>query len=223
MLEPIVEEFPVRLTSAEAVLHVPEQVKALVIFGNEIELETERDEVAHALELDRFATLRVFGRPGAASPSTRDLCQRLVDAIDRAGGWSQTQNLPIGCFGDDRGADACLLAAAQRPERVKAIISCGPRPDRLELELSRVRAPTQIVAGSDDDALIRMNRRALKSFGAPVEIRIIPGSVHPLDREAGLQLARMAPRWFDQFLVLHPEAGESPEKRGIPPGYWPAG
>jgi pimeloyl-ACP methyl ester carboxylesterase len=188
-----------------------------------VEIAAEDDPVAQALEFDGYATLRLPTTPLLRDwGRTEALARRQVDATNWSAAYEQTRLFPIAYFGREEGADACLLAAAECWNRVKGIVACGPSPESLDLELSRVRAPTRIIAGENDDELIRMNRRGMAKFSAPVDLRIVPGSIERREIEVELQLGRMAMAWFDQF-VVPPRRADTPEARGIPPGYWPAG
>src|SRR5205823_10682940 len=70
------------------------------------------------------------------------LAERLLHATD----WVQTQpdiqGLRVGYFGASTGGGAALVAAAERPEAVRAVVSRGGRPDLAGAALGRVRAPT---------------------------------------------------------------------------------
>jgi dienelactone hydrolase len=92
------------------------------------------------------------------------LAERLVAATDWLTGQVDTSQLPIGYFGASTGAAAALVAAAERPEVVKAIVSRGGRPDLAGPALSRVRAPTLLIVGSRDELVIELNRAALKEL-----------------------------------------------------------
>ncbi len=227
MRDPIVDQFQIPITAGghalTASLRIPERAKAMVIFGDAVEIPAEDDRVAHSLEFDGYATLRLPMTPLLRDWGRTDvLARRLVDATNWSMAYEQTRNFPVGYFGREDGADACLLAAAECRRQVRAIVACGPAPESLDLELSKVNAPTRIIAGENDDELIEMNRRLMSSFGAPADLRIVPGSIQRRDVAVEMQLGRLATAWFDQFVVPTRKA-ETPEERGIPPGYWPAG
>ena len=76
------------------------------------------------------------------------LARRMVAAIDWLEHAPATGRLPVGCFGASTGAAAALIAAARRPERVRAGVSRGGRTDPTGDELSAVRAPTLLIVGA---------------------------------------------------------------------------
>src|SRR5919201_2949861 len=67
---------------------------------------------------------------------------RLTAAVDWLSQEPSTAALGVGLFGASTGAAAALIAAAERPARVRAVVSRGGRPDLAGAALSRVAAPT---------------------------------------------------------------------------------
>jgi len=89
------------------------------------------------------------------------LAERLVDATDWLTRYPDSQYLSIGYFGASTGAAAALVAAAERPDVVSAVVSRGGRPDLAGPALMRVRAPTLLIVGGNDVQVIQLNRAAL--------------------------------------------------------------
>ena len=77
----------------------------------------------------------------------RLLADRLAGATDWLAQEADTRGLPVGYFGASTGAGAALVAAAERPEEVGAIVSRGGRPDLAGDALAHVRAPTLLIVG----------------------------------------------------------------------------
>jgi dienelactone hydrolase len=76
------------------------------------------------------------------------LAQRLLGVTDWLQKESETKNLKIGYFGASTGAAAALIAASQRQQIVKAIVSRGGRPDLAgSANLSKVKAPILLIIG----------------------------------------------------------------------------
>src|SRR6516165_620428 len=88
------------------------------------------------------------------------LALRLLGATDWVAQQPETRSLKIGYFGASTGGGAALVAAAERPEAVGAVVSRGGRPDLAEDALSAVRAPTLLIVGGDDEPVIRLNEQA---------------------------------------------------------------
>jgi dienelactone hydrolase len=129
------------------------------------------------------------------------LAERLVAATDWLTGQVDTNQLPIGYFGASTGAAAALVAAAERPEVVKAIVSRGGRPDLAGPALSRVRAPTLLIVGSRDELVIELNRVALKELRSEKRLEIVPGATHLFEEPGTLEeVGRLARDWFVRYL-----------------------
>jgi dienelactone hydrolase len=133
------------------------------------------------------------------------LADRLTGAIDWLERRPETRELPIGLFGASTGAAAALQAAAARPDRVRAVVSRGGRPDLAGEALERVRAPTLLIVGADDTPVIPLNDVARQRLKAPVEMRLVPGATHLFEEPGTLAAASALARdWFVNHLA--PEA-----------------
>ncbi|MDR7554596.1 MAG: dienelactone hydrolase family protein [Armatimonadota bacterium] len=129
------------------------------------------------------------------------LARRLLAATAWARADPRTRHLPIGYFGASTGAAAALVAAAQRPEDVAAIVSRGGRPDLAADVLDRVRAPTLLIVGGRDLAVLELNRQALAALQAESELAIVPGAGHLFEEPGALdEVARLAAGWFRRHL-----------------------
>ena len=129
------------------------------------------------------------------------LGRRLVAATDWLSSLSETKDLRVGYFGASTGAAAALIAAAERPARVAAVVSRGGRPDLAAEILPRVHAPTLLIVGGLDHAVIGMNQQALARLRCEKRLEIVPGATH-LFEEAGTldAVAKLALDWFQRHL-----------------------
>lgn len=129
------------------------------------------------------------------------LARRLVGAVDWLARRTEIRDLPIGLFGASTGAAAALIAAAERPDRVAAVVSRGGRPDLAIPALARVQAPTLLVVGGRDGPVIDMNREAAAHLRAEHRIEIVPGATHLFEEPGKLEeVARLARDWFRRHL-----------------------
>ena len=131
------------------------------------------------------------------------LAERLVHAID----WMSRREpkLPIGLFGASTGAGAALLAAAQRPERVAAVVSRGGRPDLAGPALRQVQAPTLLIVGGRDKQVIELNRLALAQLRGKTTMEIVPRATHLFEEPGALEeVGRLAREWFGAHLAAAP-------------------
>jgi pimeloyl-ACP methyl ester carboxylesterase len=126
------------------------------------------------------------------------LGERVVGAVDWA---AAAQALPFGAFGASTGAAAALVAAAERPELVRAVVSRGGRPDLAGDALPRVRAPTLLIVGGDDPVVLDLNRRAMERLEAETRLEIVPGASHLFEEPGTLdRVAELARDWFVERL-----------------------
>jgi dienelactone hydrolase len=195
-------------------LAIPEQALGLVVFahGSGSSRFSRRNRmVAQALEEGGFATLLMdllTREEEAIDLRTREyrfdiglLGHRVVAAIDWTSGESGVSALPIACFGASTGAAAALVAAAERPNAVRAVISRGGRPDLAADALPRVQAPTLLIVGGLDDVVIELNQQAMRLIQAPVSLEIVPGATHLFEEPGTLeQVSRLAVAWCRRHL-----------------------
>ncbi|MBL8953212.1 MAG: alpha/beta fold hydrolase [Myxococcaceae bacterium] len=117
----------------------------------------------------------------------------------------------IGYFGASTGAAAALVAAARAPEHIDAIVSRGGRPDLAGPELEKVHAPTLLVVGSEDRAVLDMNERALEHLDARAALEVVEGATHLFEEPGALEVvAALSRQWFGQHLRLQPALHDSP-------------
>jgi dienelactone hydrolase len=136
------------------------------------------------------------------------LAGRLVNAIDWLATEPATRTRRVGLFGASTGGGAALVAAAERPDSVGAVVSRGGRPDLADDALPHVSAPTLLVVGGEDDVVIALNRRALVRMRAEVRLEIVPGATHLFEEPGALeQVAALARDWFRQHLATGVESG----------------
>jgi dienelactone hydrolase len=139
------------------------------------------------------------------------LAKRLVDACRWLAATADTADLPIGLFGSSTGGGAALVAAAQLPELVGAVVSRGGRPDLAGSALEGVRAPTLLIVGGLDEAVIEMNRDAMTAMhNAPCELVLVPGATHLFPEPGALEeVAEHARAWFRDQLGARQERSRS--------------
>jgi putative phosphoribosyl transferase len=130
------------------------------------------------------------------------LAARVVAAVEWAHVFGETQHLPIGLFGASTGAAAALIAAAERPLMISAVVSRGGRPDLAGAVLLHVEAPTLLIVGGDDRPVIEMNREAMQRMRGRVRLEIIAGATHLFEEPGTLaQVESLAASWFEEHLV----------------------
>jgi dienelactone hydrolase len=129
------------------------------------------------------------------------LAGRLVTIVDWLRLRQDTASLPIGLFGASTGGGAALIAAAERPREIAAVVSRGGRPDLADAALPKVTTPTLLIVGGYDAPVIEMNRDAMKQMRGEVKLEIVPGATHLFEEPGTLErVAELAGTWFDQHL-----------------------
>jgi len=135
------------------------------------------------------------------------LAERLVHATNWAKQQPQTRDFGIGYFGSSTGGGAALVAAAQLPEHVEAVVSRGGRPDLAGAALPKVKAPTLLIVGAADHVVIDLNEKARAQMKCEVKIDIVPGATHLFEEPGALEkVAQLAADWF----LLHAAGSTGP-------------
>ena len=130
------------------------------------------------------------------------LTERLIGATDWLMEYPDTAALKIGYFGASTGSAAALVAAAERPQVVRAVVSRGGRPDLAKSALPSVTAPTLLIVGGNDGPVIEMNREAMPYLNVEKQLKIVPGATHLFEERGALeQVAQHASQWFQRYLV----------------------
>lgn len=196
-------------------LVVPPEARGLVIFahGSGSSRRSRRNrQVAQYLQAAGLATLLfdlltepeevVDADTGRLRFDIALLAGRLAAVTDWTLREPSTRELGIGYFGASTGAGAALVAAALRPQHVRAVVSRGGRPDLAARYFFRVRAPTLLIVGGNDPAVLRLNRTALQQLMLrEKELVIVPRATHLFEEPGALErVADLARDWFTRYL-----------------------
>jgi pimeloyl-ACP methyl ester carboxylesterase len=125
------------------------------------------------------------------------LAHRLAAAAERLQTRRDVAGLPIGFFGASTGAGAALIAAAELPSLVGAVVSRGGRPDLADESLRKVQAPTLLIVGELDVVVQALNEDAMVRMSAEVSLAVVPGASHLFEEPGTLEQAAVLARdWF---------------------------
>jgi putative phosphoribosyl transferase len=205
---------PVGAVTLEGSLTIPDGAQGIVVFahGSGSSRFSPRNRfVAEELQAAVLGTLLIdllTAEEEVVDLRTRGLrfdipmlAERLVALVNWLGNNDDTRGLKVGLFGSSTGAGAALIAAAERPDAVAAVVSRGGRPDLAAEHLPEVRAPTLLIVGGRDAAVIQMNREAQALLRCASELRIVPGATHLFEEPGKLdEVARLARNWFAEHL-----------------------
>lgn len=199
----------------EADLRVPERASGLIVFAHgsgSSRFSARNRRVAETLQRRGFGTLlldlltreeeQIDKHTAEYRFDIERLAARVVGASDWLHDREDLSSLPIGYFGASTGAAATLIAAAERPYSVEAIVSRGGRPDLAGTALRYVKTPTLLIVGENDEPVIEMNEAAKAEMCAVhVELAIVPGATHLFEEPGTLeQVEQLAGDWFVRFL-----------------------
>lgn len=216
-------QIPISGTHLAGDLVVPAEPRGIVIFahGSGSSRHSPRNrQVASALQRASLATLlmdlltqeeeAIDIQTAEVRFDTGLLAKRLVMAIDWVAGQPRLKDLRVGCFGASTGAAAALIAAAEMPNEIGAVVSRGGRPDLAGPALGRVRAPTLLIVGGDDDVVLELNGDALAQLQCEKRLEIIPGATHLFEERGALdKVAQLARVWFEEHLPKRQDIEES--------------
>lgn len=198
----------------EGDLTIPDEAVGVVAFahGSGSSRHSPRNRrVAEALNGHRLATLlfdlldereeEIDRRTAELRFDIALLGRRLTTAIDWLARDPRTSELRAGCFGASTGAAAALVAAAERPGQVAAVVSRGGRPDLAGEALAQVAAPTLLIVGGNDRAVIEMNEDARRHMRCETVLEIVPGAGHLFGEQGALERVELLARtWFLRWL-----------------------
>ena len=196
-------------------LTIPENTEVLVLFahGSGSSRHSPRNQfVARTLNRAILGTLLfdlLTPEEEALDIHTREhrfnvslLAERLVHATKWTRQQKETRDLNIGYFGSSTGAAAALVGAAELQQNVGAVVSRGGRPDLAGAALPRVKAPTLLIVGGNDDIVIELNEMARDQMRCEVKLEIIPGATHLFEEPGALeQVAKLASDWFVKHIA----------------------
>jgi putative phosphoribosyl transferase len=129
------------------------------------------------------------------------LAGRLVAITQWLGQQPQSAHLKAGYFGASTGAGAALVAAAELPDLVHAVVSRGGRIDLAGTALAKVQAPTLAIVGGNDSVVLELNQKALARMNCVKRLDVIPGASHLFEEPGTLpQVAMLARAWFTEKL-----------------------
>lgn len=196
----------------EGLLGIPDDARGVVIFAHGSgsgRLSPRNNQVAAGLRDAGFATLLLdLLRPEEETDRANVfdiplLASRLASATQWARARPELAHLPAGYFGASTGAAAALVAAAELPESIAAVVSRGGRPDLAGDALELVRCPTLLIVGGADHGVIELNERARDLIPGVRQMVLVAGAGHLFEEPGALDaVLEHAIAWFSRHLKL---------------------
>lgn len=207
----------------EGDLNIPENACGIVLLAHgssNVENGNFYGAIAQVLQEAKLATLMIDLLTAEEEKMDQDtqffrdnvsiLSQRIIGIANWLQEYAQTANLAIGYFGTGASGAAALVAGAERPDIVNAIVSCGGRTDLAEAYVSRIMAPTLFIVGEKDTSGVKTDQKVEgepavydnRPFKPPVrKIETIPGVAQLFETEESLKkVADLASQWFERYL-----------------------
>lgn len=212
------DECPVKVAIGNTVLEgdlcIPPKASGVVVFvhGSGSSRKSPRNRVvAQIIRQVGLATLlfdlltmeeeTVDTQTGRFRFDIRLLANRLIGATTWLKQNPETKDLAIGYFGASTGAAAALLAAAEHPDKVAAVVSRGGRPDLARSALPYVKSPALLIVGGRDLPVMAMNRDSYNELHTEKKLVVVPGATHLFEEPGALEeVARLANNWFVNYL-----------------------
>lgn len=203
-------EIPINNIKLKGRLRIAENQKGLIIFSHGSgsgRLSVRNNFVAEYLQTEGFSSLLfdlLTEKEDVIYENRFDihlLTNRLIKTTQWMSGFKELSNSPIGYFGASTGAASALGAAEQLGNNIKVIVSRGGRPDLAMPVLHKIKAPTLLIVGGNDDVVIQLNKKAYNLLGGIKEMQIIEGATHLFGEPGKLeQVAVSSSKWFDKHL-----------------------
>jgi len=205
-------DIPLTCVTLKGDLAIPENATGIVVFSHgsgSSRFSTRNRMVAELIQKENIGTL-LFDLLTEEEDQIYEnrfnidlLVSRLIETNEWLMGYNEVKGLPIGYFGASTGAASALRAAAYFGDTIKAVVSCGGRPDLALSTLHQVTAPTLLIVGGMDVPVIGINKMAFDELHSVKEMKIVAGA-SPLFEEAGKlwEVSNIAITWYKKHLVI---------------------
>lgn len=191
-----------------AILGKPSRPKSLIIFAHGSgsgRWSSRNNYVARVLQKHGHATLLMDLLTEEESVNRRNIfdIQLLANRLNLAKSWARQNgfaDVQCGLFGASTGAAAALVAAANDPSGIFAVVSRGGRPDLAKPVLHSVKPPSLLIVGSRDYGVIELNKEAYRHLQSNKALKLVPEATHLFEEPGALEtVAELAAKWFDQY------------------------
>lgn len=191
----------------EGRIAMPQHATAAVVMSSAPALADDRrdDRIIEELYEARIATiyapllteeeLQFDSRTGHFRHDAEFLAQRYLDIVQWLGRGRVLEHVPAGCVGTSGAAAGAIVAAAQRPDLVSAVVSIDGRTDLAVDHLRTLDVPTLLIV--KDMPVLRMNREALVKIRHNRRLEI----VHGTDCEAVECVVEKCVHWMQEKLA----------------------
>ncbi|GAC1641822.1 MAG: hypothetical protein NVS4B12_04460 [Ktedonobacteraceae bacterium] len=203
--------------SLAGLLHLPTSAHGIVILTHGIEGSVDGSHqtaltIAQVLFQDGIATLLVDLFTSEEQQldvgtdyfrlNTSIMEQRIASMAQWLLENEETQHLSVGYFGAGATGAAVLIAAAERPDVVTAVVSAGGYIDQAQDYIQRILAPTLLIASQQNTQAITQNQSALEKFPNEKRFEQVEGGASLFEtKESVVKVAQLVSKWFNTHLV----------------------
>lgn len=199
--------------SVEGMLEIPEHPLGIVLFAHgsgSSRFSPRNNYVARTLRSMRMGTLMLdlLTPQEDQHYQTRFdialLTGRLAAALEWLDRTAGSGGPPLGLFGASTGAAAALQVAGMPGAHIAALVSRGGRPDLAgNAALERVQAPTLLIVGGEDKAVLDLNKHAYDTMHCEKRLAVVPGASHLFEEPGALEeVAELAGEWLGHHFAL---------------------
>jgi len=131
------------------------------------------------------------------------LTQRLICAAQWLAGEDEARHLRLGFLGFDTGAGAALVAAADIPDQIAAVVVQSGRVDLAGGALRRVKCPTLLIVDTPDQTIVELNRETNELLPCEKKLVTRGASTTAAKENAATRedSVRLMAAWFDTHLT----------------------
>jgi putative phosphoribosyl transferase len=203
----------------DGLLHIPQEAHGLVMLPHGIHEDADASHqnalaLASTFYNHGLATLLVdlFSSEEQRLDRETSFFRRNVDIMQQRiigiANWlldnEETQDLSIGYFGAGVMGAAVVIAAAQRPDVVNAVVSAGGDAVLSQANLEYVTAPTLLIAPEKDETAVKVNQEVLTKLKVEKQAEQVAGASSVFeDERATNEVTRLAGQWFARWLSTH--------------------
>ncbi len=206
----------------DGILTIPENAHGLVILAHGIEegleedraLPTHRSGIAltnifNGLDLATFQVdlfnseeRRLNQETGFFRGNTEIMQQRLIGMADWFLEHPETQHFSIGYYGMNEAGAGALIAAAERPDAVAAVVVAGGRVNSARDYLPQVLAPVLFITAALDETAGKAQQDLLDLLKGEKSLEQVQGLDTLAEGSSVVEeVARLAGQWFTRWLV----------------------
>ena len=199
----------------DGILSIPAEAHGLVILPRSFEsdeIHAHLTTIALALKQQKLATLQVEmftpeereleGQTGYFGQNTDIMQQRFIGMADWLLEYAETKNFSIGYFGAGPTGAAALIAAAERPDNVRTVVSAGGNVELARTHLGDIVAPVLLIVATNNTGNVEANQRLLAGLNGQKALETVPGVKNLFAEQRGVdEVVRLAGAWFKRWLV----------------------